>query len=127
MSRAYVIVNPADPGAAKPVVNSTCWAAPLVGCEPPSAENSFVVTPDGSGGFNVSVDLVNSILGGPHINADLQFSKNSAGEWTVSGTRDGYPALEAYYYRANGDIQVIANKRAKNPLKLLGCCDEKLP
>jgi RHS repeat-associated protein len=125
LSRAYVIVDPSNPGAAKPEVNESCttWG----NCQPPSGSNKFNVESDGNGGFNVSVDIVNSQIGGLRIDAAMNFWKDADGKWRVRGSRDGYPSLEAYYYGKDGTIQEITNKEEGWPIELVGSGDEALP
>ena len=124
-SRAYVNVDPKNPDAAKPVVNKTCLGFGNA-CRQPSSSNKFSVSSDGQGGFNVSVDIVNSMVPGPHIDANLHFTPDRSGGYDVSGTRDGYPSLEAYYNRQDGSTQVIVQQKEGKPRQLWGDSDTKV-
>jgi RHS repeat-associated protein len=130
-SRAYVIVDPSRPDAAHPQVNKSCYgfteSARSI-CSPANDRtNTFKVKSDGHGGFKVSVAISNSLVTGPAINAELHFTKGEDGAWSASGTRDGYPSLEAYYYGKDGSVQTIVNQEEGKPHQLWGCCDKKVP
>jgi hypothetical protein len=75
------------------------------------------------GGFRVEASLVNALIPGPSIDADLTFTQGENGTWSVSGTRDGYPSFEAYYYGKDGKVQTIKQDPEKKPRSLWGCCD----
>jgi hypothetical protein len=130
-SRAYVIVDPSHPDAAHPQVNKSCYgfteSARSI-CSPANDRtNTFKVKSDGHGGFKVPVAISNSLVTGPAINAELHFTKGEDGAWSASGTRDGYPSLEAYYYGKDGSVQTIVNQEEGKPHQLWGCCDKKVP
>jgi uncharacterized protein RhaS with RHS repeats len=124
-SRAYVIVDPSWPEGSNPVVNPTCSGSRSV-CGGPVNTNRFSVSSDGSGGFNVRVSITNALLPGPSIDASLHFFQNSDGGWDVSGTRDGYPSLEAYYYGKDGNVHSIIQQAEGRPRSLWGCCDTQV-
>lgn len=125
-SRAYAIIDPANPEGARVQVNGSCWAGGG-GCKPASGSNSFTVASDGNGGFTVNVDLVNSLVPGPHINASIHFTPDGDGGWQASGTRDGFPSVEAYYYRKNGTTQEVINQGEGKERQLWGKADRKIP
>ncbi len=87
----------------------------------------LTVKADGKGGFNVHVDIVNSKIPGPHINADFTINPDGKGGYRVNGTRDGYPSFEAYYYRKDGSVQTIIQQKEGNPRQLWGSGDTKIP
>jgi RHS repeat-associated protein len=123
-SRAYVIVDPSNPEAATPVINPTCTSRGR--CAAPSARNTFDITSDGAGGFNLEMSLVNSAVPGPRIDASIHFTPDGQGGYQASGTRDGYPSAEAYYYRKDGSVQTIFEQKEGSPRQLWGCCDTKV-
>lgn len=125
-SRAYAIIDPSS-GTAETHVNPSCWGNGS-GCEPSvNRASDFTVSGDGKGGWNVHVDIVNSKLPGPHINADFSISPDGKGGYKAAGARDGYPSLEAYYYRKNGTTQTIIQQKEGNPRQLWGTSDTKIP
>ena len=125
-SRAYAIIDPSNPAGARTNVNGSCWGDGT-GCEPATGSNSFVVASDGEGGFTVNVDLVNSKVPGPHINASIHFTPDGNGGWKASGTRDGFPSVEAYYYRKDGTTQTVINQGEGRERQLWGTSDKKIP
>ena len=125
-SRAYAIIDPST-GSAETHVNPSCWGNGS-GCE--ASENSasdFTVKSDGNGGWNVHVDITNSKIYGPHINADISISPDGKGSYRASGSRDGYPSFEAYHYRKNGPTKTMVKQKEGNELQLWGSSDTKIP
>lgn len=120
-SRAYAILDPAT-GATRSAVNETCAAglASFLGCAGPMNTNRIRIGSAGDGGFRVQVSIQNAMFPGPAIDADLTFAQDSEGRWSVSGTRNGYPSFEAYYYGKDGSVQVIAQSGEGSPGDLWG-------
>ena len=118
-SRAYAIINPKT-GKITTRVNSSCGGDGS-SCKPSiNGPGTFTVTPDGNGGYSVHVDIVNSKVPGPHINADFTITPDGEGGYQISGTRDGYPSFEAYYYRKDGSVQTILRQKEDKPRDLWG-------
>jgi RHS repeat-associated protein len=125
-SRAYAIIDP-NSGSIAMHVNPSCSGSGS-GCKPSvNGPDAFTVKGDGHGGFNVHVDIVNSKVPGPHINADFSITPDGKGGYNVSGTRDGYPSFEAYYYRKDGSVQTIIQQLEGKPRQLWGSGDTKIP
>ena len=125
-SRAYAIIDPSS-GKISTKVNASSWAWETGTTRSVNVPDDFTVTPDGKGGFRVHVDIVNSKIRGPHINADLTLSPNHQGGYNLVGSRDGYPSLEAYFYRNDGLVQTIIQQKQGNPLQLFGTSDTRVP
>jgi hypothetical protein len=70
---------------------------------------------------------VNSKIWGPHIDANFSITPDGKGGYRASGTRDGHPSLEAYYYRKDCSTQVIIEQFEGKARQLWGNSDTKIP
>ena len=94
------------------MVNKTCLGFANV-CNAPRSDNSFTVNSDGHNGFNVSVDIKNSIVPGPSIDANLHFSPDGEGGFQWKEVR-WIPFSEPYYNRDDGTTQTIVQHQEGN-------------
>ncbi len=115
-SRAYVHVDIANKTFTSHV-NPTCTTGGS--CAAPSASNRLNVTFSDDGSFTLSASLQNSVIPlSPSIDADVTFSPKSEGSYTASGSRDAFPAFEAYHYR-NGQATTIVQRPEFTPWNLI--------
>ena len=60
-----------------------------------------------NGSIVVKAKLLNSLVKGPSIDAEITFVPDGNGGFTASGRSDGYPSLEAYYHRRDGSVDTL--------------------
>ena len=126
-SRAYVIIDPRKDERVFGTVDPSCDGGGG-DCKPSvNSQWDFVAEYDGNGGYNIHASIVNSKVPGPKIDANFSIVPDGNGGYRATGTRDGYPSVEAYHYRTDGTVQTILQQREGKPRELWGCCDKKVP
>ena len=124
-SRAYAIIDPNNE-TVRTVVNQSCWGDGS-GCAPSiNSAGDFTVTRNENGGYQLHVDIMNSKILGPSINAEITIDPDGKGGYKASGLRDGYPWAEGYYYREDGTIDVLFKKPGTSEGALLPPMEERV-
>ena len=96
-------------------VNETCTTGGR--CEPASPKNEIGVSFGEDGEITLFFDAKNSVLPGPAINGEIQFTPDGKGGFNTSGNRDAFPSAEAYLWK-EGQPTMLFESQEKTPLHL---------
>ncbi|MAO63620.1 MAG: hypothetical protein CL666_01335 [Balneola sp.] len=99
-----------------PTANPTCTTGGE--CKDPLSTNVIDVAFGEDGEFTVSFSAKNSVLPGPAIDGEINFTPDGKGGFNTLGNRDAFPSAEAYFWKG-GKPTTLFQRTEKTPFHLI--------